>query len=125
MSEAEEEEEGEEGDGWIGLEDHTASRRQGIKDEVVVEVEEGEKGKGKGKRGGIEECVGNTPMIRIGSLSRETGCEVWVKVEVSGIFLFFFGFWLLAFDIFVLVFIFAPGVGMWGGIVWMERNGIG
>lgn len=52
----------------IGLEDHTRPLHTNGRDE---------------RRGGIEACVGNTPLIRIGSLSRETGCEILGKVEVS------------------------------------------
>lgn len=32
---------------------------------------------------GIEGCIGNTPLIRIKSLSEETGCEILAKTEVS------------------------------------------
>lgn len=72
--------------GGIGLEDHT--REEGEKDG------EGKGKEGRGKRG-IEGCVGNTPMILIGSLSREIGCEVWGKVEVSFFLSFGFSFFLL------------------------------
>lgn len=30
---------------------------------------------------GIEGCIGNTPLIRIKSLSEETGCEILAKAE--------------------------------------------
>lgn len=33
-------------------------------------------------RNGIEECIGNTPLIRIKSLSDATGCEILGKAEV-------------------------------------------
>lgn len=33
---------------------------------------------------GIEACVGNTPLFRIKSLSKETGCEIFAKAEVWG-----------------------------------------
>lgn len=153
--EGEGEEEGEEEGGWIGLEDHTATAaatysasrrgdglgqgaRGGInnkeKGEKEKEGEEKGKGKGKGKkRGGLEDTVGNTPMIRIGSLSEETGCEVWGKVEVSLFFVFFsslvlfsclfwfgdlaFGFRLLISLYLVLVFSgmsLSPELKLWG-----------
>ena len=32
-------------------------------------------------RQGIEGCIGNTPLIRIKSLSEETGCEILAKAE--------------------------------------------
>lgn len=32
---------------------------------------------------GIEGCIGNTPLIKIKSLSEYTGCEILVKAEVS------------------------------------------
>ena len=35
-------------------------------------------------RSGIEECIGNTPLIRIKSLSDATGCEILGKAEVCG-----------------------------------------
>lgn len=31
---------------------------------------------------GIEGCIGNTPLIRIRSLSEATGCEILAKAEV-------------------------------------------
>lgn len=31
---------------------------------------------------GIEACIGNTPLIKIKSLSEATGCEVLAKAEV-------------------------------------------
>ena len=34
-----------------------------------------------GIREGIEGCIGNTPLIRIKSLSEETGCEILAKAE--------------------------------------------
>ena len=33
-------------------------------------------------RDGIEECIGNTPLVRIKSLSRATGCDILAKAEV-------------------------------------------
>ena len=33
-------------------------------------------------RNGIEECIGNTPLIRIKSLSDATGCDILGKAEV-------------------------------------------
>jgi cysteine synthase A len=89
-----EEEEEEERTGMrekIGLEDHTRS---------TPALHDGEEGKEEkeggniitGRERGIEACVGNTPLIRIESLSRETGCEIWGKAEVSeGVF------WMRAF----------------------------
>lgn len=32
---------------------------------------------------GIEGCIGNTPLLKIKSLSEETGCEILAKAEVS------------------------------------------
>lgn len=32
---------------------------------------------------GIEGCIGNTPLIKIKSLSEYTGCEILVKAEVE------------------------------------------
>lgn len=32
---------------------------------------------------GVEGCIGNTPLLRIKSLSDETGCEILAKAEVS------------------------------------------
>jgi len=34
-------------------------------------------------RNGLEECIGNTPLIRIKSLSDATGCEILGKAEVG------------------------------------------
>ncbi|KAL0633197.1 Cysteine synthase 2 [Maublancomyces gigas] len=34
-------------------------------------------------RNGLEECIGNTPLIRIRSLSEATGCDILGKAEVS------------------------------------------
>lgn len=31
---------------------------------------------------GVEGCIGNTPLLRIKSLSDATGCEILAKVEV-------------------------------------------
>lgn len=33
-------------------------------------------------KNGIEECIGNTPLIRIKCLSEATGCEILGKAEV-------------------------------------------
>lgn len=33
-------------------------------------------------RNGLEECIGNTPLIRIKCLSEATGCEILGKAEV-------------------------------------------
>lgn len=35
---------------------------------------------------GIEGCIGNTPMVRIRSLSEATGCEILAKAEVRLMF---------------------------------------
>jgi cysteine synthase A len=32
---------------------------------------------------GIEGCIGNTPLIKIKSLSDATGCEILAKAEVT------------------------------------------
>ena len=32
---------------------------------------------------GIEGCIGDTPLIRIKSLSEHTGCEIFAKAEVE------------------------------------------
>ena len=32
---------------------------------------------------GIESCIGNTPLIRIKSLSEATGCDILAKAEVE------------------------------------------
>ena len=43
--------------------------------------------KGKGAediKEGIEGCIGDTPLIKIKSLSEYTGCDILVKAEVSG-----------------------------------------
>jgi len=32
---------------------------------------------------GIEGCIGNTPLIKIKSLSEATGCEIFAKAEVG------------------------------------------
>lgn len=37
-------------------------------------------------RNGLEECIGNTPLVRIKCLSEVTGCEILGKCEV-GLFL--------------------------------------
>lgn len=41
-----------------------------------------EKGAGSIKEG-IEGCIGNTPLIKIKSLSDYTGCEILAKAEVG------------------------------------------
>lgn len=33
-------------------------------------------------KNGIEELIGNTPLVKIKSLSRETGCEIFAKLEL-------------------------------------------
>lgn len=135
-----EEDEEEEGDGKIEMQDHTTSasrpsgRRggrmevdhEGAKEEDDEKEGEEENGRSKRKRrGGIEECVGNTPMIRIGSLSEETGCEVWAKVEVS---LFTFSFLFFGIGLFVcLCFWFGSVTGfgfLWGGFSFFSLSPI-
>ena len=37
---------------------------------------------------GIEGCIGNTPLLRIKSLSEATGCEVLAKAEVCALAIF-------------------------------------
>ena len=32
---------------------------------------------------GIESCIGNTPLLRIRSLSEATGCDIFAKAEVN------------------------------------------
>jgi cysteine synthase A len=46
-----------------------------------VAVGSNEKASGSIKEG-IEGCIGNTPLIRIKSLSEYTGCEILAKAEV-------------------------------------------
>lgn len=42
------------------------------------------KGEGAGDiKEGIEGCIGDTPLIKIKSLSQYTGCDILVKAEVS------------------------------------------
>ncbi|PNW71677.1 hypothetical protein CHLRE_16g664250v5 [Chlamydomonas reinhardtii] len=33
-------------------------------------------------RQGVLDLIGNTPLVRVASLSEETGCEIWVKAEM-------------------------------------------
>lgn len=106
------------GEGRIELEDHTRQgprswrrgRMEADQEEGNAEGEEQKRERERERRKGIEECVGNTPMVRIGSLSRETGCEIWAKVEVSFLFFFAllcfccaFAFWGDWFDVYSLV----------------------
>lgn len=51
--------------GGINLEDHETN---GV---TTIEFPEG-----------IEACIGNTPLFKIKSLSRETGCDILAKAEV-------------------------------------------
>lgn len=44
-----------------------------------------QKGAGDVKQG-IEGCIGNTPLIRIKSLSDATGCDILAKAEVKQIY---------------------------------------
>lgn len=53
------------GSGGINLEDHETN---GV---AAIEFPEG-----------IEACIGNTPLFKIKSLSRETGCDILAKAEV-------------------------------------------
>ena len=53
-------------DGHIDLEDHEKN--------TVTRMEVPE---------GIEACIGNTPLFKIKSLSKETGCDILAKAEVS------------------------------------------
>jgi cysteine synthase len=53
-------------------------------------TEKSQKSQGKKKaelvediRNGLEECIGNTPLVRIKSLSAATGCDILGKCEVS------------------------------------------
>ena len=40
---------------------------------------------------GIEGCIGNTPLLRIKSLSEATGCEILAKAEVRTSMLYYSG----------------------------------
>ena len=40
------------------------------------------KSSGQDVRDGIESCIGNTPLIKIRSISEATGCDVFAKAEV-------------------------------------------
>jgi hypothetical protein len=52
----------------------------------LVEIESNlEKGSGNIKQG-IEGCIGDTPLIKIKSLSEATGCEILAKAEVWNAF---------------------------------------
>ncbi|KAL9602150.1 MAG: hypothetical protein Q9219_002014 [cf. Caloplaca sp. 3 TL-2023] len=53
----------------IDLQDHTGTQKADERDNVELAE-------------GIEACVGNTPLIRIKSLSQETGCDILAKAEV-------------------------------------------
>lgn len=57
-------------DDQIGLVDHTGA---GNTSNVIAPIPEG-----------IEACIGNTPLIKIKSLSEWTGCELLAKAEVLG-----------------------------------------
>lgn len=113
LREEEEEEDDDANQGQIGLEDNTrphrrsgAGRREDKERGVITK--------------GIEACVGNTPLIRIESLSRETGCEILGKAEVSLGNCDCFGFSLK--DLRVLVF--GPTLGLEGKGSegrWMEQ----
>lgn len=67
----------------------TLSRLSKINDldtlkKTLVELESSlAKGEGVGDiKEGIEGCIGDTPLIRIKSLSEYTGCDILVKAEV-------------------------------------------
>lgn len=114
LLQAGEEEEEEEGGGRIELEDHTRGA---------------EGGESKKIKGGIEGCVGNTPLIRIESLSRESGCEILGKVEVSfGGLGFGGGFFLPSFSLSLsraLFFVWCCLGWFLGGIAGRGGEGIG
>lgn len=55
----------------IGLVDHTGA---GSSLEPVLPIPEG-----------MESCIGNTPLIKVKSLSEWTGCEILAKAEVHKI----------------------------------------
>ena len=65
-------------------------RRQTAQNEEVQSHEQGDSAKTcapcrSGPPGiveGVEGCIGNTPLLRIKSLSEATGCEVLAKAEV-------------------------------------------
>ncbi|KAH3901684.1 probable Putative cysteine synthase [Saccharomycodes ludwigii] len=40
-------------------------------------------GKPPRPKDGVEELIGNTPMVKIRSLSKKTGCEIYAKLELS------------------------------------------
>lgn len=42
---------------------------------------------GEDVKNGLEECIGNTPLVRIKCLSEATGCEILGKAEVRLSFL--------------------------------------
>ncbi len=59
----------------------------GLDDEEHIDLEDHERQGAKGNDAkavleGIESCIGKTPLIRIKSLSDETGCEIMGKLEV-------------------------------------------
>ena len=67
-------------DGVITLEDHE-SEEEDLEDENYGAVGRDHLRKGKQIGGGLESCVGNTPIFKIKSLSDETGCEILAKAE--------------------------------------------
>lgn len=59
----------------------------GLLDDDPIDMEDHETRIGPGSAevaipGGIEACIGNTPLFRIKSLSEATGCEILGKAEV-------------------------------------------
>lgn len=66
-----------------------------IKDEdllrkALLELEESLDTRGADIKQGIEGCIGDTPLIRIKSLSEATGCEILAKAEVMETILTYF-----------------------------------
>lgn len=60
----------------VALEDHTDPENESAVEGV---------GKTEDIVDGIEGCIGNTPLVRIKSLSEATGCEILAKAEVCSL----------------------------------------
>lgn len=43
------------------------------------------RGAPKPKKNGLKDLIGNTPIVRINSLSNATGCEIYAKLELSNV----------------------------------------
>lgn len=73
--------------GGIVLEDHTARHitcRHHEDDGQSRMTKSGGECWKEGIKEGIEACIGDTPLVLIKSLSKETGCEILGKAEVRG-----------------------------------------